>query len=329
MALPKACPALAAAVPDDDTVAQLHQRIAELTEAVAARDTFIAVAAHELRNPMTPIMGQVDLLMAAVKAGRCPPEQVEQRLERVQQSVRHYLKRAAVLLDVSRINSGKLQLEPETVRSGRAVAGGCRRFRRRSPAGGRLDPVSTCPKACLAPGTGLRWSRSSTTWFPTPSNTAAAPRSSFPPSGMGTMSASGCATTASGIPAATANGFSSVSSGRSAKANGAAASASASGSFASWWRRWGATITVDDAPGGGALFTVTLPMHTRSRRFERSDDRPSTACRPASPVWTPSWAAASSRVGSTSSRARPARARRRSPTRSASTTSPQAAGRCT
>ena len=94
-------------------MAACPRRGADLTEAVAARDTFLAVAAHELRNPMTPIIGQVDLLLAAVRAGRCPPEQVEQRLERVQHSVRRYLKRAAVLLDVSRLNSGMLQLEPE------------------------------------------------------------------------------------------------------------------------------------------------------------------------------------------------------------------------
>src|SRR3954451_25223467 len=94
-------------------VEALQRRIAEVTEAVAARDTFIAVAAHELRNPITPIAGQVDLLLAKVRAGSCPPAEVERRLERVQHSVRRYLKRAAILLDVSRITSGKLQLEPE------------------------------------------------------------------------------------------------------------------------------------------------------------------------------------------------------------------------
>jgi len=112
MDLPETQPPVAAAAPageHDD----LHRRIAELTEAVAARDAFITVAAHELRNPMTPIVGQVDLLLAAVRAGRCAPEQVEQRLERIQHTVRHYVKRAAVLLDVSRITSGKLLLELE------------------------------------------------------------------------------------------------------------------------------------------------------------------------------------------------------------------------
>lgn len=91
---------------------ELQQRNAELTEAVGARDRFIAIAAHELRNPMTPMLGQIDLLLKGLRAGRYTVEQVEQRLERVRLVMDHYLKRAEVLLDVSRITSGKLRLEP-------------------------------------------------------------------------------------------------------------------------------------------------------------------------------------------------------------------------
>lgn len=91
---------------------ELRRRNAELSEAVEARDTFLAVAAHELRNPMTPMMGQVDLLLNGLQAGRYSPEQVERRVERIQQAMGHYLKRATTLLDVSRITSGKLRLEP-------------------------------------------------------------------------------------------------------------------------------------------------------------------------------------------------------------------------
>ena len=47
-----------------------QRRLAALTEAVAARDSFIAVAAHELRNPMTPIIGQLELLLRGVKTGK-------------------------------------------------------------------------------------------------------------------------------------------------------------------------------------------------------------------------------------------------------------------
>ena len=44
-------------------VAALEARVAELTAEVQARDEFIAVTAHELRNPMVPVSGQVELLL--------------------------------------------------------------------------------------------------------------------------------------------------------------------------------------------------------------------------------------------------------------------------
>ena len=99
--------------PVEGELEQLRRRIAELTAAVEARDTFIAVAAHELRNPMTPIIGQIDLLRSALRASRCTPEQVDIRMERIQQSMRHFVTRAGILLDVSRINSGRLRLALE------------------------------------------------------------------------------------------------------------------------------------------------------------------------------------------------------------------------
>ncbi len=114
MALSEAQSPLASVPLDHETVDALRRRVADLSEAVAARDTFIAVAGHELRNPMTPILGQIDLLMQGIRTGRCPPEQVEQRLGQIQHTMRRYVKRAAILLDVSRINSGRLKLEPET-----------------------------------------------------------------------------------------------------------------------------------------------------------------------------------------------------------------------
>jgi signal transduction histidine kinase len=84
---------------------------AELVEAVAARDTFITVAGNELRNPMTPMIGQVDLLLKKLQAGRCSSEQVEQRLQRIQHVMRQYTRRSTALLDVARIISGTLRLD--------------------------------------------------------------------------------------------------------------------------------------------------------------------------------------------------------------------------
>src|SRR5690349_12749184 len=41
---------------------KLQSRIAELEAEIRARDDFLAIAAHELRNPMTPIAAWVELL---------------------------------------------------------------------------------------------------------------------------------------------------------------------------------------------------------------------------------------------------------------------------
>ncbi len=99
----------------DGEVERLRCYNAELAAAVEARDTFIAIAAHELRNPMQPIIGHIELLLNGIRTGRCPPDQVERRLEHIQHAMCHYIKRAGILLDVSRITSGKLQLELETL----------------------------------------------------------------------------------------------------------------------------------------------------------------------------------------------------------------------
>src|SRR5947209_20587569 len=85
-----------------------HARlVAELTQAVHARDAFIAIAAHELRNPMTPILGYVERI---VSVGRRPasecPEAIIVPLERLAGLIGDYIKRATTLLDISRITAG-------------------------------------------------------------------------------------------------------------------------------------------------------------------------------------------------------------------------------
>ena len=104
--------------PEDEVseLAQLRQLVEDLRQAVRARDDFIAIAAHELRNPMTPIVGVAELaLISARKAeGRCPPR-VILLLERLQRLVQDYVGRAAKLLDVSRLEAGNFQLEPAAI----------------------------------------------------------------------------------------------------------------------------------------------------------------------------------------------------------------------
>jgi signal transduction histidine kinase len=91
--------------------ARLIAEVARLTEAVEARDTFLVVAAHELRNPMTPIIGRIQILARAARRPDFQRERLVQSLEEIEWLITRYLKRASVLLDVSRITSGKLALE--------------------------------------------------------------------------------------------------------------------------------------------------------------------------------------------------------------------------
>ena len=98
----------------DTSTAALLASVEELREAVRARDEFIAIAAHELRNPMTPILMQVEALRAAAQR-HGSLDRIAAGLERLETIIHAYLRRATVLLDVSRITSGKLRLAPMPV----------------------------------------------------------------------------------------------------------------------------------------------------------------------------------------------------------------------
>jgi two-component system OmpR family sensor kinase len=96
-----------AASPHDER--DCDRRISELLEAVHARDDFITIAAHELRNPITPIQLCVRLIRTAEARG--DHAKVAAELARLDRLLERFLKRSEVLLDVTQLSSGKLQLE--------------------------------------------------------------------------------------------------------------------------------------------------------------------------------------------------------------------------
>jgi two-component system OmpR family sensor kinase len=85
----------------------------ELREAVRARDEFLAIAAHELRSPMHALMLQVETAIALAR--RTGSDDLLQRLERVRLVLDRYVKRATLLLDVSRINAHSVDLRFEAM----------------------------------------------------------------------------------------------------------------------------------------------------------------------------------------------------------------------
>ena len=81
-------------------------------EANRAKDEFLANLSHELRTPMTAILGWAHLL----QLGDLDPEQVVRGLRTIRQSGEAQAKLIDDLLDVSRIVTGKLHLNTADVR---------------------------------------------------------------------------------------------------------------------------------------------------------------------------------------------------------------------
>jgi signal transduction histidine kinase len=109
---------------DERSEADKDRLIQELREAVRARDEFVAIAAHELRNPMTPILLQIGILLAATRDPRqCRPEVLAPRLEVLELAVREFVRRSTTLLDISRIAAGNVRIEVGEVNLSSVVRG--------------------------------------------------------------------------------------------------------------------------------------------------------------------------------------------------------------
>jgi signal transduction histidine kinase/CheY-like chemotaxis protein len=86
--------------------AALRRHAAELAEADRRKDQFLAMLAHELRNPLAPIRNAVQLLQ---QLGPAEPSVVRVR-EVIARQVAHQARLLDDLLDVSRISRGKIEL---------------------------------------------------------------------------------------------------------------------------------------------------------------------------------------------------------------------------
>jgi two-component system OmpR family sensor kinase len=92
-------------------IAALQHEVAELREAVQARNDFIAVAAHELRNPMTPLLITVESMRRMAERQPGTPEEITAGLVRLHRVVVQYIKRCSTLLDLSRLSSETFRVE--------------------------------------------------------------------------------------------------------------------------------------------------------------------------------------------------------------------------
>jgi two-component system, sensor histidine kinase len=83
----------------------------QLRESDRQKDEFLATLAHELRNPLGPIRNAVELLG---QLGNDAPQQQEQARNTIIRQTNHLVRLVDDLLDVSRINQGKITLRRES-----------------------------------------------------------------------------------------------------------------------------------------------------------------------------------------------------------------------
>ena len=91
----------------------LRQKNVELANANQAKDNFLANMSHELRTPLNAIIGFAGTLLMRLP-GPLTADQ-EKQLKTVQASARHLLALINDLLDVARIEAGKVELHLESV----------------------------------------------------------------------------------------------------------------------------------------------------------------------------------------------------------------------
>jgi two-component system, cell cycle sensor histidine kinase PleC len=77
-----------------------------------AKSEFIANMSHELRTPLNAIIGFSDMLSTKTVTG---PEKVQQYSSYIKQAAEHLLALINGILDVSKIQAGKLSVDPEPV----------------------------------------------------------------------------------------------------------------------------------------------------------------------------------------------------------------------
>ncbi|HSP80383.1 MAG TPA: ATP-binding protein, partial [Myxococcaceae bacterium] len=106
--------------------ARLYRRA---QEAIALRDDFLVVASHELRTPLTPLRLQLRR-MEQVVCREQPEAPLARMLEGGLRQVDRLERLVKDLLDVSRLSSGRLQLQLEEVDLGELVEAVAARFER-------------------------------------------------------------------------------------------------------------------------------------------------------------------------------------------------------
>ncbi len=97
--------------------ARLYEEIAVKDELASRQNNFINIAAHELRTPLTVVMGTIEVL----KRRYAEDDQAKRRLDKAHRSAQRIGYMLTELLNTSRLQSGKLSVNPRHMELGDLV----------------------------------------------------------------------------------------------------------------------------------------------------------------------------------------------------------------
>src|SRR5215468_1615457 len=92
---------------------QVQARTRQLAEASEHKSQFVAGMSHELRTPLNAIIGLTEMMLS--NAARFGTEKAQEPLQRVNRAGTHLLGLINQVLDLSKIEAGKLEFNPQTV----------------------------------------------------------------------------------------------------------------------------------------------------------------------------------------------------------------------
>jgi signal transduction histidine kinase/CheY-like chemotaxis protein len=140
----------------DFDITERKKTEAVLREADRKKDEFLAMLAHELRNPLAPIVNAIQIIQAK---GPPEPELVWAR-EVIARQARQMTRLVDDLLDVSRISLGKLELRRERVRLDAVVQSALETCRPALDARNQTLIVSVPPELIVIDGDATRLAQS-------------------------------------------------------------------------------------------------------------------------------------------------------------------------
>jgi signal transduction histidine kinase len=92
---------------------EIQEKNRQLAEASEHKSQFVSSMSHELRTPLNAIIGLTEMMVK--NAARFGTEKAQEPLQRVNRAGTHLLGLINQVLDLSKIEAGKLELNPQTV----------------------------------------------------------------------------------------------------------------------------------------------------------------------------------------------------------------------